>query len=287
MSLILALMLLLPTDLPAVVGGEFYHSVKPGESLTAIGARYGLPLEHLASINGLSPKARLEVDQLLLVDNRHIVPEGYWDGIVINIPQRMLFLFSQGELVTFYPVAVGSSGWPTVRGRFEIVRKETDPVWDVPPSIQQEMRDNGRPVVTRVPPSPQNPLGLYYMTLSAAGYGIHGTNAPASIFSFQTHGCIRLHPDDIADLYVRVTIGTPVEIIYKPVLIADAGERIWIEVHPDVYRQGPDPVTVLSERLPAFHQLPLWNLILAMAKDRAGIAKSLPIRHYTTEPWEP
>src|SRR5207244_4257585 len=58
----------------------------------------------------------------------------------------------------------------------------------------------GKPVLTHVPPSPANPLGKYWLGLSIPGVGIHGTNAPSSIYNLQTHGCIRLHPDDIEKL---------------------------------------------------------------------------------------
>ena len=52
------------------------------------------------------------------VDNRHIVPQGYDDGIVVNLPQRRLFLFRNGALKHSYPVAVGSEGWKTPVGDF-------------------------------------------------------------------------------------------------------------------------------------------------------------------------
>jgi L,D-transpeptidase ErfK/SrfK len=75
-------------------------------------------------------------------------------------------------------------------------------------------------VKTRVPPGPDNPLGQYRLGLNLAGYGIHGTLAPTSIDRFRSHGCIRLHPDDIADLFGRVPIGTPGHITYTPLILA-------------------------------------------------------------------
>jgi L,D-transpeptidase ErfK/SrfK len=75
-------------------------------------------------------------------------------------------------------------------------------------------------VKTRVPPGPDNPLGQYWIGLSLVGYGIHGTIASASIYQFRSHGCIRIHPNDIADLFGRVSLGTSGHIIYTPVLLA-------------------------------------------------------------------
>lgn len=227
-------------DAGPVVGREFLYTVRSGDSLTVVGARFGVDSARLARENGLSSRARLSVGQSLSVDNRHVVPEA-GGGIVINVPQRLLFFFREGRLAAWYPVALGRRDWQTPIGVFEVASKRREPTWHVPKSIQEEMRRHGEKVRTEVPPGPENPLGDYWIGLSGSLCGIHGTNAPASIYSFRTHGCIRLHPDDIADLFPRVSIGTPVEIIYEPVLLArrlDGG--VFLEVNPDVYGRTRD-----------------------------------------------
>ena len=76
---------------------------------------------------------------------------------MLNVAQRMLFVFVDGELVRAFPAAVGKPDWATPVGRFSVLIKEIEPVWDVPVSIQQEMAREGRPVLTTVPPGPDNP----------------------------------------------------------------------------------------------------------------------------------
>jgi L,D-transpeptidase ErfK/SrfK len=153
-----------------------------------------------------------------------------------------LFYVTEGRPEAHYPVGLGRPDWPTPTGTFTVLSKEENPVWDVPKSIQEEMRRCGQTVKTRVPPGPDNPLGRHWIGLSLAGYGIHGTIAPASIYQFRSHGCIRLHPDDIADLFGRVSVGTPGRITYTPVLLAGlANGQIYLEVHRDVYRRAGDP----------------------------------------------
>jgi L,D-transpeptidase ErfK/SrfK len=169
----------------------------------------------------------------------HLVPGGLRDGLLLNVPQRMLFVMHDGGAVASYPVGLGRPSWPTFTGPFAITAKETDPVWDVPVSIQEEMRRAGKPVLTRVLPGPLNPLGKYWLGLSAAGYGIHGTNAPRTISRFESHGCIRLRPADIEDLFARVEVGTPGLSIYEPVVLAVIDGELWMEAHPDVYRRRP------------------------------------------------
>jgi lipoprotein-anchoring transpeptidase ErfK/SrfK len=58
--------------------------------------------------------------------------------------------------------------------------------------------------------SPQNPMGAAALTLSGGEYAIHGTNNPGSIGGFVSYGCIRMHNQDIVDLYQRIGVGTPV-----------------------------------------------------------------------------
>lgn len=230
-----------------LVGREFTYIVQPGDSLTAIGARFGVSVSHLAAGNKLAPNARLKIAQELRVDNRHIVPRELDDGIVINLPQRMLFHFSKGQILRAYPVALGKPDWQTPAGRFKIAVKEENPVWDVPKSIQEEMRQEGKEVKTCVPPGPDNPLGKHWLGLSISGYGIHGTIAPSSIYQFQTHGCIRLHPDDVAELFPAVERGTPVLLLYRRLLVARIGERIFLEVHRDIYGKQPSVEAELRE----------------------------------------
>jgi L,D-transpeptidase ErfK/SrfK len=78
-----------------VAGGEFFYTVQKGDSLTCIGARFGVDAAVLVGNNRLSPRALLQVGEQLRVDNRHVVPTLFSDGIVINLPQRMLY-FKRG-----------------------------------------------------------------------------------------------------------------------------------------------------------------------------------------------
>ena len=138
--------------------------------------------------------------------------------------------------MTAIPVAVGRPQWATPRGSFTIVLREENPTWDVPRSILDEARRRGRSHPARVPPGPDNPLGAFWLGLSQGSIGLHGTNAPSSIYSFASHGCVRLHPDDIAWLFPRVAVGDRVELIYEPVLLAAVGAQVFLEVHRDAYQ---------------------------------------------------
>jgi L,D-transpeptidase ErfK/SrfK len=241
------------TALAAPIGtgvtGELQrYEVMRGDTLGLVAARFGVETAVLARDNHLSASARLQPGDTLEIDNRHIIPEGYSDGIVVNLPQRRLFLFRDGQLQQSYPVAVGSRGWRTPRGEFTIQRMELDPSWEVPVSIQSEMAREGKRVLTRVAPGPDNPLGSRWIGLTDS-IGIHGTNAPSSIFKFSTHGCIRMATEDVEHLFELVEEGDPVSIIYEPLLVAKDGRGVFVEVHRDPYGLGGASMAALNGAL--------------------------------------
>jgi L,D-transpeptidase ErfK/SrfK len=217
-----------------LTGQVVAHEVRRGDTLSSLGARYGVDNRTLAADNGKSTTDVLVVGRALRIDNRHITPTGHdASALIVNIPQRMLF--HRGDLVTAFPVALGRPSWRTPTGDFMVATREENPTWDVPSSILAAARRAGRPHPTRVPPGPRNPLGAFWLGLSAAGIGVHGTIEPASIYRFASHGCIRLHPDDIAWLFPRVNVGDAVALIYESVLLAQARGHVFLEVHPDAY----------------------------------------------------
>lgn len=224
----------------AVIGDKTQHVAQAGETLPKLGAWYGVDPKVLAAENHLPAAAKLKPGQTLTIPTRHIVPPGGYDGIVVNIPQRHLFYFAGGKLVAHYPVAVGRGDWRTPEGGFRVAVKEENPTWNVPKSIQEEMRREGKPVQEKVPPGPDNPLGKYWIGLNRENVGIHGTNNPDSIFRSTTHGCVRMHAKDVEELFSKVAVNTPVNVIYQPVLLAVAQDGVYVEAHPDVYRKGGD-----------------------------------------------
>jgi len=143
--------------------------------------------------------------------------------IVINLPARRLALVEGETLVASWPVAVGKPTTPTPVGSFRILQMAKDPTW----------APKGGPIV---PPGPHNPLGTRWMRISESGYGIHATNDPKSIGHARSKGCIRMQVADAEALYARVSVGTPVEIVYELQGWEDGKGPV---SYPDLYAQGP------------------------------------------------
>lgn len=155
-----------------------------------------------------------------------VANENPW-RIRINIPEYRLELYNQAELYKSYPVAIGRPETPSPVGNFQIAVKLINPTWYPP--------DHRPPV----PPGPQNPLGNYWLGLSAKGYGIHGNREPSSIGSSVSLGCFRMRNQDIAEVFRLVSVGTPVDIVYETVRSGiDSQNQAWLELFSDIYRQG-------------------------------------------------
>lgn len=174
--------------------------------------------------------------KILDIPTRWVLPVFHGEGIVINVPELRLYLFMPKiGLVKTYPVGIGVKEHPTPFGSFRVVEKERDPTWDIPPSLQAEYGG-----LKSIPPGPRNPLGRYWIGLSQGSYGIHGTNSPWGIGRLVSHGCIRLYPEDIEELFPLVRVRMRVKIIYEPVKFGYKKGRIFVEVHPDIYHRCQD-----------------------------------------------
>jgi L,D-transpeptidase ErfK/SrfK len=160
---------------------------------------------------------------------------------------RLYHLFREnGRLrVRIYPVGIGISGWETPEGVFTISNRVENPTWIVPHAIGLERPE----LPPTVPPGPENPLGDFWLGLSRPGYGIHGTSEPFGVGRRVSHGCLRLYPEDIRDLFERVEIGTPVRIIYQPVKVGLKRGALFVEIHHDYSGRLPDPVADVSRQI--------------------------------------
>lgn len=231
-------------QLPGVVGRMQRHRIQAKETLLDVARDAGLGFNEVQDANrGVDewiPPAGLEV----AVPTQWIVPRSSYRGLVVNIPEMRLYLFplktTPGTVVTVrtWAIGIGTGETPSPVGRFHITAKDQHPTWHVPDSIYRTMDPPKRHVM---PPGPDNPLGDYRMRLSKGLYSIHGTDVPWSIGRLTTHGCIRLYPEDIGELFHQVHRGTVGELIYEPIKFGESNGQIYVEVHDDLYRRISDP----------------------------------------------
>ncbi len=223
-----------------VLGRVGRYTVKNGESLYEVARTYKTGFNKIVAAN---PR----VDPIVPGNGRSLIIPTSWvlpdtdrsTGIVINISEMRLYYFFKKngrQLVRTYPIGIGDEGYNTPQGTFKVIEKIEHPSWHVPASIRKENPE--LPEV--VPPGPSNPMGSHALRLSLGTVLIHGTDVPWGIGRRVSHGCVRLYPEDITELYCLVPVHTKVTIVRQPVKVGIRGGRVYLEVNKDPERKRYD-----------------------------------------------
>ena len=184
---------------------------------------------------------------VVILPKRYLLPNAKRTGLVLNLPEMRLYYFYRSKFTNIpqiitHPVSVGRMDWETPLGNARISSKQKDPSWRPPQSLKDEAIAQGDdPLPDIVLPGPDNPLGRYAMRLSIPGYLLHSTNKPYGVGMRVTHGCLRMYPEDIEQLFDDVPVGTAVQIVNQPVKLGWLADRLYIEIHPvlDENQQNP------------------------------------------------
>lgn len=176
------------------------YTVKKGDSITSIGNALNTTQGLLTRANGIEETSRLSLGQQL-----KYTPKDF--RIIIERSKCRLFLVDKDGIFKVYKVGLGMPGHETTLGAYRIGNKEKNPVWH-------------KPGEGPIPPlDPRNELGTRWMPLVPeqnglpTDLGIHGTIAPDTIGQFSSHGCARLHKEDVEELYDLVVRATPADIV--------------------------------------------------------------------------
>lgn len=221
-----------PPIIQELTGKYEKYTVQPGDTLFKIARRHMVSTFALQRANG--GISRVKPGKTLTLPTLHILPRNPGMGIVMNIPERAVYVFKGGALIGRYPSAIGKSSWQTALGEHKLRNKVKDPSWK--PTREMVEREGHSP--DEVPPGPNNPLGDRWMGWSEPGFGFHSTIRPASIGQAASHGCVRLYPEAAHQMYEQVSVGMPISSVYEPILIGRRGGRFYMEVFPDVYGTG-------------------------------------------------
>lgn len=123
--------------------------------------------------------------------------------VVVDLSDRQVYLYQNGELHVSYGIAVGREGWETPAGDFSVLTMQENPLWQNP--LTGETVSQGA----------DNPLGSRWIGFWTDGthqIGFHGTNQEELIGQAVSHGCIRMRNPDIQALYSQIAVGTPVNV---------------------------------------------------------------------------
>ncbi len=116
-----------------------------------------------------------------------------------------------GALIAFFPATVGSEEKPTPSGSFKVISVDPNPNYRYNPEYKFKGVKSKKAFTIK--PGPNNPVGMYWIGLSAEGYGIHGTPEPSKVSKTESHGCVRLTNWDVSLLAGNIKKGTPVVFV--------------------------------------------------------------------------
>ena len=134
-------------------------------------------------------------------------------GVEVDKTSQTVKAFANSELVAFFPATVGSDEKPTPSGVLKVISIDANPHYRYNPDYKFKEVKSRRAFTIK--PGPNNPVGTYWIGLSAEGYGIHGTANPSKVSKAESHGCVRLTNWDIDKLAKLLKKGTEVAFIER------------------------------------------------------------------------
>lgn len=122
--------------------------------------------------------------------------------------QQLIVKDGDGKTIFFAPITAGSDEYPYPVGAWKVKGVSKNPTFDYNPELFKDSKATH--TKAKLPPGPNNPVGVVWIDISAPHYGLHGTPEPGKIGYSESHGCIRLTNWDVEKLASLVKPGTPV-----------------------------------------------------------------------------
>ncbi len=271
-----------------VIGMVQVVKTSKDDTLTDIARRFNVGYEEILRANPKVDPWLPGADRAIVVPTQFVIPNAPRTGVVINIAAMRLFYFpphkaGEPQVVITHPIGIGKMGWKTPEGVTKIVRRQADPTWRVPASVIKEHRENGEELEKVIGPGPDNPLGRFAFYLQWPSYLIHGTNKPAGVGLRSSHGCIRLYPEDIAQLYDTVPVGTQVRVVNQPILFGWHQDQLYMQPYDVLeddardWKKAPRKLmskslsVSLQKELKAHNEQVNWDLVANLSHEPRGL----------------
>lgn len=141
-------------------------------------------------------------------------PKGSAKSVVVDRKaQTVRAIGANGHLIAFYPATVGSTDFPSPKGRVKVRAVAEHPTFTMTSKLDYAKKKIKKGEKIVIPAGPNNPVGAVWIDLSKPKYGIHGTPEPTKISKSASHGCVRLTNWDAQELSRLVRPGTPVVFV--------------------------------------------------------------------------
>lgn len=179
--------------------------------LEGLGEKFHAKPDMLARLNPGKDFGR--AGEQILVPNVHgKQPLPKATKIVVKDSTKVLQLFdAAGALIAQYPVSTGSANDPLPIGTWKVNSVHANPTYHYNPKLFWDAEPGDKKA--KVPPGPNNPVGVVWIDLSKEHYGIHGTPVPGHVGKTESHGCIRLTNWSAAE--VAGAVGAGIEVVLE------------------------------------------------------------------------
>jgi lipoprotein-anchoring transpeptidase ErfK/SrfK len=154
-----------------------------------------------------------------------------------DLSSRRLRLYQDDTLVVQYPISVGQPSYPTPPGNYVIKQLTWNPRWTPPPDADWAQRYTAQP-----PGAPANPMKVAKIFFKVPDYYIHGTADINSLGNAESHGCLRMDPEHVAEVarFVMEHGGQPREESWFWRILHFRDEE------KTIYLTDPIPLTVMN-----------------------------------------
>lgn len=165
----------------------------------------------------LNPGASFAAGEQITVPNVNVVSDAEGKAIpniVVRVAKAASTLTAtdaSGKVLMHAPVTSGSEHDPLPIGNWTVTAVARNPTFNYNPDLFWDA--DPAHAKARIPPGPNNPVGLVWIDISKPHYGIHGTPEPGTVGHTESHGCVRLTNWDALKLAAMVGKGTKVEFV--------------------------------------------------------------------------
>jgi lipoprotein-anchoring transpeptidase ErfK/SrfK len=171
-----------------------------------LGEKFHVAPKLLAQLN--PGKTLAAAGEQIVVPNVQRPPARPAARVVVSASQRTVTaLAADGSVLAQYPATMGGPHDPLPIGNWTIASVSHNPYFFYQPG--RFWNADPHDAKDKLPPGPNNPVGVVWMGLSKRHFGIHGTPDPGHIRHGESYGCIRLTNWDALDLSHMVRRGMP------------------------------------------------------------------------------
>jgi lipoprotein-anchoring transpeptidase ErfK/SrfK len=149
-----------------------------------------------ALLQKLNPGARFAAGEQIIApavtappDKTRAAP-GDFTIVVTRATSALQVLRADRQVIYHAPVTTGSEHDPLPVGTWKVTGVSRNPTFNYNPDLFWDA--DPAHAKAKIPPGPNNPVGVVWIDLSRQHYGLHGTPEPGRIGYTESHGCVRM-----------------------------------------------------------------------------------------------